>query len=195
MKLSIITPYYNTLEYTKKLAESLEPQLTDEVEWIIVDNGCNEKKLDKFKAKVIHLKNGTAGPSKPRNIGIDNAKGKYIAFIDSDDIVYPDYIETILNKINTTAFDYCFISWKSPHVQVIIKDKPPYWNRCVWNCIYAKSLIGKNRFKEDLHYAEDWDFNKRIRRGKRENITKILYYYNDRPNSTCKYYESLMNKE
>ena len=38
MKLSIITPYYNCLEYTKKLATILEPQLTDEVEWIICDD-------------------------------------------------------------------------------------------------------------------------------------------------------------
>jgi len=38
MKLSIVTGYFNVLEYTKKLAEILEPQLTDEVEWIIVDD-------------------------------------------------------------------------------------------------------------------------------------------------------------
>lgn len=38
MKLSIITPYYNCLEYIKKLAEVLEPQLTNEVEWIIADD-------------------------------------------------------------------------------------------------------------------------------------------------------------
>ena len=41
--------------------------------------------------------NGTA--SKPRNIGLDNAKGKYIAFIDSDDLISEDYIAKILNKI------------------------------------------------------------------------------------------------
>jgi Glycosyl transferase family 2. len=43
MQLSIITPYYNTLEYIKKLRDVLEPQLTDKIEWIIVDDGCNEK--------------------------------------------------------------------------------------------------------------------------------------------------------
>lgn len=39
MQLSIITPYYKTLEYTKKLAEVLIPQLTKETEWIIVSDG------------------------------------------------------------------------------------------------------------------------------------------------------------
>lgn len=194
MELTIITPYYKTLEYTKKLAQALEPQLTDEVEWIIVDNGCNELELDKIKAKVIHLTNGTEGPSYPRNIGIDNANGKYITFIDSDDIVTNDYVKTILNKIKESDFDYCYFSWNSPHGEVIIKDNPPYWNRCVWNCIYSRKLIGNKRFNNNLHYAEDWDFNKRVRKGKKEIINKILYFYNDRPNSLCKISEGKVNK-
>ena len=194
MKLSIITPYKDTLEYTKKLAEVLEPQLTDEIEWIIIDNGCDDKELDKLKAKTIHLGVGSPGPSYPRNVGFDNAKGEYITFVDSDDLVKEDYIETILNKINTSTFDYCFMSWESPYGQTIIENFPPYWNRCVWNCIYSRKLIGNQRFNNDIYYGEDWDFNKRIRRGKKENITKVLYFYNDRPNSTCKYYESLLNK-
>ena len=101
MRLSIITPYYNTLEYTKKLAEMLEPQLTDDIEWIIIDDGCNEKELDKLKAKVIHLEKNSGGASRPRNIGLDNACGEYIAFIDSDDMVSNDYIECILNNEKT----------------------------------------------------------------------------------------------
>ena len=47
---------YCGLQMSPKLAEILEPQLTDEVEWIIIDDGCNEKELDKLKARVIHLK-------------------------------------------------------------------------------------------------------------------------------------------
>ena len=93
MRLSIITPYYNTLKYTLRLAEILQPQLTKEIEWIIVDDGCNEKALDNLKAKVIHLPNNSGGASRPRNVALDIAKGDYIAFIDSDDIVRHDYIE------------------------------------------------------------------------------------------------------
>lgn len=61
MRLSIITPYYKTLEETKELAKVLEPQLTDEVEWIIIDDGCNEKEFDTLKAKVIHLPKNSGG--------------------------------------------------------------------------------------------------------------------------------------
>ena len=141
MKLSIITPYYKTLEHTKELAKVLVPQLTNEVEWIIIDDGCNELKLDNLGAKVIHLEYNTGNASVPRNIGIDESKGEYIAFIDSDDLVYEDYIKTILDKLDED-FDYCFYGWESVKDKVLIEDNPPGWNHCVWNCIYKRSLIG-----------------------------------------------------
>jgi glycosyltransferase involved in cell wall biosynthesis len=178
IKLSIITPYYKTLELTKELAKVLEPQLTIECEWIIVDDGCNELKLDKLKAKVIHQNNG--GVSNARNKGLDIAKGKYITFIDSDDMIKSNYIEKILNKINEEQFDYCFFSWEATgrnKGQYIIKDKPEKWNTSVWNCIYSKKAIGNNRFPEDKQIGEEIEFNKKVRIGKKSNILDILYVY------------------
>ena len=186
IKLSIITPYYNTLPYIKKLSNMLQPQLTENIEWIIIDDGCNEKELDKFHAKVIHLPENSGGASVPRNIGLDNARGEYIAFIDSDDLVTTDYIYHIMNKINNEEFDYCYISWYSNAFKVIIEDNPPDWNCCVWNCIYKRDLIGEERFKPELIIAEDYDFNVRVRKGKYTSIKDILYFYNDTPNSLMK---------
>ena len=186
IKLSIITPYYKVLEYTKRLAEVLEPQLTDEVEWIIVDDGCDEKDLDKLKATVIHLENNSGGASKPRNVGLEVANGEYIVFIDADDLVFNDYVKTILDKIYSEEFDYCYISWKSKAFNVVIQDEPPAWNLCVWNCIYKRELIGNERFSLEIIIGEDYDFNVRVRKGKKSNIEKILYYYNDTPNSLMK---------
>ena len=177
MKLSIITPYYKTLDYTLKLAKVLEPQLTKEVEWIIVDDGCQEKELDKINARVIHLDKPSGNASLPRNIGLDVAKGEYITFIDSDDMVANNYVKKILDKINE-KFDYCYISWQWEKKNVIIDDEPPKWNTCVWNCIYKKELIGDNRFNTNKNIGEDEDFNNRVRHGKKANITDILYIYN-----------------
>ena len=185
-KLSIITPYYNVLEYTKKLVTILEPQLTTETEWIIIDDGCNEQALDNFNAKVLHLKENSGGASTPRNVGLDYATGKYIAFIDADDTVAFDYINTILNKINQEDFDYCYIGWKSWCFNILIEDEPPDWNGCVWNCIYKKESIGNERFDPNIIIGEDFDFNARVRKGKKAIIKKILYYYNDTPNSLMK---------
>lgn len=185
-KLAIITPYYNTLEYTQRLAEVLKPQLTDEVEWFIIDDGCNEDKLDNLPATIIHLKENSGGASIPRNIGLDFANSEYITFIDSDDMVTNDYIQTILDKINTEYFDYCYFGWSSPSFFVEINEEPPKWNCSVWNCVYNSKQIGEERFNPDIVIGEDYDFNLRVKKGVRKNINKILYYYNDTPNSLMK---------
>lgn len=185
MKLSIITPYYNSLEQIKELAKVLEPQLTKEIEWIIVDDGCNEQELAKLKAKVIHLEQNSGGASKPRNVALDIAIGEYIAFIDSDDLVSKNYIEKILEKTKE-EWDYCFISWQQDKYICLIQNEPPNWNCCVWNCIYKRELIRNERFREDLILAEDYDFNKRVRKGKKAHILEVLYYYSNNPNSLTK---------
>ena len=174
IKLSIIIPYYDRPKYIKRLLEVLEPQLTNETELIIVDD-CSPIPLD---YPCIRLNENSGGASIPRNVGLDRAKGKYIAFMDSDDSVSDDYIETILNKTKE-EWDYCFISWKTSTNTIIIKDNPPNWNCCVWNCIYKKEIIGNERFNPNLRIAEDYDFNIRVRKGKKANIEKVLYYYNE----------------
>lgn len=188
-KLTIITPYYKTLEYTKRLAEVLEPQLTNEVEWCIIDDGCNEKELDKLNAYVIHKKNG--GVSNARNVGINKTTGEYIAFIDSDDLVVEDYVSTILKEIEC-GFDYCFMSWEyfnKREGKVLITDLPPSDNTCVWNCVYRRETIGNARFDEDTQYGEEIDFNNKVRNGIKRNITKVMYRYNfDRENSATELY-------
>lgn len=176
MRLSIITPYYKTLDETLKLAEVLEPQLTNEIEWIIIDDGCNEKELDKLKAKVIHLKENSRGASKPRNIGLDEAQGEYITFIDSDDMITNDYIKRIMKSLKT---DIVFISWKSKKHNVIMNSKPPRWNCSVWCRVYKREIIGDIRFNEKLMIAEDWVFNNSIKYTTSNCIKKQIYIYNN----------------
>ncbi len=191
MKLTIITPYYDTFDYTLALASNLIPQLNEEVEWIIVDDGCDEKRLDKLGVKIIHLRKNSGNASIPRNVGLDNAQGEYITFIDSDDLVSTNYIDKIMNKIENDPFDYCYISWRTKDHFHVIKEEPPEWNTCVWNCIYNRKIIGKNRFDPNRNLGEDTEFNKQVRKGKRANIEDIIYFYNwKRPNSiSCRYME------
>ena len=184
--ISIITPYYRTLNETKELAKVLEPQLSDNVEWIIIDDGCHEQELDNIKAKIIHLENNSGGGSVPRNVGLDTARGKYILFIDSDDSVAANYLRTIKEKISTDNFDYCYFGWESPYFHVIIEDEPPEWNCSIWNCIYKRSIIGDTRFDPKLQIGEDYDFNVKVRKGVHTSIKEILYYYHDTPNSLMK---------
>lgn len=197
IKLSIITPYYKTREYTKKLASILIPQITNEVEWIIIDDGTGDDLSfleNNTNVYVYYLPQNSGGASIPRNKGLDIAEGKYIVFIDSDDMISDDYIQTILDKTKE-EWNYCYISWKGKINRIIIQEEPPKWNCCVWNCIYKRDIIGNERFDPKLKMAEDKDFNDRVRKGKRANITKIIYYYNeDTPNSLTKQGELYNNK-
>ena len=75
MKLSIIIPYYNVKPYTDELLDCLEPQITDEVEVILIDDGSKEPyKTDYEWCQVYRQKNG--GASKARNVGLERAKGE-----------------------------------------------------------------------------------------------------------------------
>lgn len=179
--LSIIIPTYNRNEYITKLLDKLHNQIQKKVEVIVIDDH-SDIPLKESWYKYIYLDSNSGGASTPRNVGLDIAKGKYITFIDSDDTISDDYIETILKKTKE-EWDYCLFSWQTNYNKIIIKDEPPKWNCCVWNCIYKKELIGKERFNPKLIIAEDFDFNKRVRKGKKANIEKILYFYNDNTTS------------
>lgn len=181
MKLSIVIPYYNTYEYTRDLLVMLKSQLTPEIEILIIDDGCNEKELDSFKKKnirIYHLKKNSGGASKPRNIGIEKAKGEYITFIDSDDMVSEDYIAKIMKAIEQKP-DIIFLSWQSKAQRVIMNLNPPKWNCAVWCRVYKRETIGDIRFDEDLRIAEDWKFNQPIKYETKVCIKSIVYYYNN----------------
>ena len=181
VKLSIIIPYYNTLEYTRDLLVMLKSQLTPEIEILVIDDGCKEKELDRFKCneiKIIHLAKNSGGASKPRNVGLDLAQGKYITFIDSDDMVENIYIAKILKAI-TADPDIIFLSWKSKVQEIIMQMRPPRWNCAVWCRVYKKDIIGNIRFDENLRIAEDYKFNEQIKYYSKVCIKQIVYYYNN----------------
>ncbi len=182
MKLSIIIPYYDTFEYTKKLIEKLIPQMKKEVEVLIIDDGCGELMLDyttevNDNMIVIHSTPNSGNASRPRNIGLEHAKGEYIAFIDSDDMVTDDYIQKILYKIQSKP-DIIFLSWKMPQQTFIITTKPQRWNCAVWCRVYKREIIGEIRFDESLRIAEDWKFNQAIKYNTSVCIREPIYLYN-----------------
>lgn len=189
-KLSIITPYYKTLDLTLELSKVLIPQLNGETEWVIVDDGCNERKLDELREicpyiKIYHINSTNGHVGATRNFGLEKAKGKFIAWIDSDDSVAPTYVETLLNKIKTENFDYCYISWKFKNLgsEIIITHDRPDWNYSNWSMLYRREKIQGIKFNEDLNIAEDYqfsvDFFKRPNLIKGNSIKDILYFYND----------------
>ncbi len=103
-KVSIIVPIYKVEKYLSKCIDSLIEQTYTNIEIILVDDGSPDKcpqicddyaKKDK-RIEVIHKENG--GLSDARNFGIERAMGEYICFVDSDDWVDADYVESLLRS-------------------------------------------------------------------------------------------------
>jgi len=177
VKLSICIPYYKTYELTIKLLEVLVPQLNDEVEVFLVDDGCNEIRLDKYKndfIDIIHLEQN-GGMSVALNTGIKKATGKYIGFVDSDDMITEDYVETLLDAINNHNDDLIYMDWKDMHSGDIVHNPDNY---AQWRSIYKKEIVPL--FDENIKISADVPFQNEIDKVERTRyyIGKVLYIYN-----------------
>ena len=103
--ISVIVPVYKVEPYLHRCVDSILAQTYINLEIFLVDDGspdncgkiCDEYAKKDSRIKVIHKKNG--GLSDARNVAIDMAKGEYITFIDSDDFVASDYVETLYHLI------------------------------------------------------------------------------------------------
>jgi len=112
-RVSIIIPVYNVESVLKRCVESVLKQSYFDFELILVDDGstddsgkvCDEFAENDARVKVIHQNN--SGVSKSRNVGLDQAKGEFICFIDSDDFVETKYLETLLLKEEDLSICSC----------------------------------------------------------------------------------------
>ena len=177
VKLSICIPYYETFELTKKLIETLMPQLTDETELILVDDGCHEMRYETlFNDKLIVYHNEeNKGGAYSSNKCIELATGKYVALIDSDDMVSDDYVETLINAINNHDEDLIFMDWKDMATGITIHRPNNY---APWKCIYKREKMP--RFVEGWIYSYDVPFQEEVNKLNLSKyyVDKVLYFYN-----------------
>lgn len=111
--VTIIIPVYCVELYLEQCIKSVVQQTYSEIEIILVDDGspdqspeiCNIWAERDSRITVIHKANG--GLSDARNVGIDQAHGKYIMFVDSDDWIESDMVENMLNTLETYQADIC----------------------------------------------------------------------------------------
>ena len=115
--LSFIIPVYNVERYIEECVYSIIHQIKEKVEIILVDDGstdqsgniCDIIARQHKEVQVIHSEN--KGPANARNIGINIAKGRYIAFVDSDDKIADNSIPVLLHWITENEeIDICFLN-------------------------------------------------------------------------------------
>lgn len=115
VKISIIVPIYNVEKYLRKCLESIVNQTLQELEIILVDDGSRDKsgeiceiyKQKDCRIQIVHKSNG--GLSDARNEGVKYATAEYIIFIDGDDYIAEDMMETLYNlaKKNNADIAVC----------------------------------------------------------------------------------------
>jgi len=143
-KLSIVIPVYNVEDYLDECVESITSQVSDEgddIEIILVDDGSKDNsgiKCDAWASKkkyiaTVHKTNG--GHSSARNMGLQKATGKYVAFVDSDDRLADGCIQKILNWIDHNHVDICFME--------AIKFYPDGRQQPLGDSIEQEMVVGK----------------------------------------------------
>ena len=114
-KVSIIIPVYNSEDYVRETFESVKNQSFDfeDLEIIIINDKSTDGSLDILKEFDSEYSNvylydspeGKKGPGISRNLGISKSTADYIIFLDSDDIMNPNYVETVYNEISQNKVD------------------------------------------------------------------------------------------
>ncbi len=177
IKISIIIPIYNTEQYLNKCLNSVCNQTYTNLEIICINDGSTDSSLDILRSiqderiKIIDITNHGVGYA--RNLGIKEASGEFMIFIDSDDYVEKDYCERLLeNQIkNSSDLVYCGHFTKTPDgvlqkkwVPIVLHTKFPVRDRLkitrhlvVTKKLFKTSIIKENTIEFDttLNYAED----------------------------------------
>jgi len=114
IKVSIIIPFYSQVDWLIEAVESVFGQSYKDFEIIVINDGSKEDTspfLAKFQDKIIYKYKENGGPGSARNLGIELAKGEYIAFLDSDDIWEPQKLELQVDLMEKTGAIWSHTYW------------------------------------------------------------------------------------
>lgn len=220
--ISVIIPVYNAEKVLTKCINSILVQEYRNFEIILVNDGsqdssgkiCAEYSKRYNTISVIHQEN--SGPSRSRNIGLEAAKGKYVAFIDSDDYVHPMYLGFLKSQmdysnVQISCCSYTKNSFKLYKGQLddtiiseIIGDNEAFGllldnqEFCApWAKLYKIEVLRNLRFQESILY-EDMFFTPQVFKiAKKIAFSHVnLYYYNQEGTSIIRspWNESKLNQ-
>jgi len=186
--VSVIIPTCNRPEFLKEALQSVMSQTYRNFEVIVINDGGKDvsdviKSLD-GNEKIVYLTHeNKKGPSAARNTGLKAARGKYIAYLDDDDIYYPNHIQTLISCLERNNYDVAYTDSIQARQSLIndryvTTDKSLMYNHdfnrerfLVGNYIHIISIVHKRNLLEDVGYfdeeletQEDWDLCIRLSR-------------------------------
>lgn len=182
--VSIIVAVYNLERYIKRCLSTIKDQTYDDIEVLVINDGSTDNSLSVIQEsikgdkrfQIIDIPNG--GVSNARNIGLQESRGEYIAFIDGDDIISKSYIyslmavmdeDVVLSMCNSESLqesqvfseDRCLFSDEpKPNTMIEAKQCAEWllggqFATRVWGAIFRRQAIGDLRFNNELKNAED----------------------------------------
>lgn len=202
-KISVIIPVYNVEDYIEETIESLLGQTLKDFEVIFIDDGSTDKSVDKIKKYLENNNNfrlivqSNSGPGKARNKGLEEAKGEYIVFMDSDDLIPNNSLEiryelasdNNAEMVVGATYGYDGVNkwpimshFSEEGIKNIKNSKELFQSMGPCNKIFKKSLIEDIKFPEDVKYGEDQVFvmNSYIRSKRIYKTNENIYYYRQR---------------
>ena len=210
MLISVIVPIYKVEDCLDKCVRSVLEQTYSNLEIILVDDGspdgcgsmCDSWAAKDSRIKVIHKENG--GLSDARNAGVKIATGSLISFIDSDDWIEPDFMETLLNAMESqnAQIAECAVELVDEAGQVLrcrntatvpVVDKIEGLRRLiledgiyqtVWNKLYRREMLEGIPFeKGKYHEDEFWTYQVFDRMERLAIVERPMYHYLKRTGS------------
>mgnify|MGYP002510716303 FL=1 len=187
-KVSIIIPVYNAEKYIQTTVDSVLSQTFSDWELLLIDDCSKDhtssicEKLVQSDNRITYIRqNENGGPAKARNVGVDYAKGEYLAFVDSDDTIETTFLEKL---VTTAIYNHSDIVWCNynevlDNSKICKKHNLPchtsipydtyirfFFNNqeglgSMWTKLYRKSFLEQNKLflnPERVH-GEDWEFN------------------------------------
>lgn len=210
--ISLIIPVYNVEKYLRKAFESVQSQTFKDFEVIIINDGSTDNSLKiilefcKKNKNFVLINQENSGPAAARNTALKVSKGEYIAFMDSDDYLEPNFLECLYEAAKKNEADMVCCNFniyypeKDIKVFMPIHSYPGVYSKTkalkklildigthyfVWNKLTKRELFFKNNISFDDMYFEDISISPKLFYYSKKIVflNKVLYNYSSRESS------------
>lgn len=203
--VSVVVPVYNVEKYVARCIESILSQSHEKMEVILVDDGskdgsgriCDEYAKKDKRVRVIHKQNG--GLSDARNVGLEEARGEYVSFVDSDDWMGHDMIRHLFDVAVKYQADIVECGFKEVYRDYMLVDytcngtteqldrikaiaECMQWKRIkpvAWNKLYTRDVIGDIRYPVGKLHEDEFTTHKIIYNAKKIIFLDLALYNYD----------------
>lgn len=175
--ISVIVPIYNAQEYLQELLDSINSQVFDNYELILINDGSSDdtekicKKNLERNSKIRYYKKKNTGVSDTRNYGIEKATGKYVCFVDADDVLSENYLNDLVDAISSKDYGLSCCEYKEFSEKIfneedcsISIEKHEYVGEDRYQLIYSKyrGYLWNKMFIRDVIIDNNIKFDKNI---------------------------------